>query len=258
MASAPCRSVAPFGGGSRLNRPARQSRRPAIGTRREILVPQRREGYRWQEAEPFDTLIVLDRSRPSVAWADGASKSGYRVLAKHMPARATLIGSRPRPAHVILPNPRSRVMGGFACSTFKVAAATALMSLVQEGAIDLDRPVLQYDSSLAFSDPVAGCEITLRQLLSHTSGLDDTHQIEPQPRRCLPFVARPARAFRYSYVGFDLGVLTAAQQCGVSYESLLRTRVLSPLAMKAMHWRPGFAFATPFTPARDLMLLAGE
>jgi Beta-lactamase len=130
--------------------------------------------------------------------------------------------------------------------------------LVQEGAIDLNRPVLQYDSSLAFSDPVAGCEITLRQLLSHTSGLDDTHQIEPQPRRCLPFVARPARAFRYSNVGFDVGVLTAAQQCGVSYENLLRTRVLSPLAMKAMHWRPGFAFATPFTPARDLMLLAEE
>jgi CubicO group peptidase (beta-lactamase class C family) len=148
-----------------------------------------------------------------------------------------------------------------ACSTFKVAAATAVMALVQEGTTALDRPVLQYDDSLAFSDPVAAPEITLRQLLSHTSGLGDTDDPEPQPRQCLqhlPFVARPARAFRYSNVGFDVGVLTAAQRSGVSYEELLRTRVLAPLAMKDTHWRPGFAFATPFTTARDLMLLAEE
>ncbi len=32
-----------------------------------------------------------------------------------------------------------------ACSTFKVAAATAVMTLFQEGTIDLDRPVIHYD-----------------------------------------------------------------------------------------------------------------
>jgi CubicO group peptidase (beta-lactamase class C family) len=148
-----------------------------------------------------------------------------------------------------------------ACSTFKVAAATAVMTLVQEGAIDLDRPILQYDSSLAFSDPIAAREITLRQLLSHTSGLDDTDEAEPLTRECLeylPFVARPTRAFRYSNVGFDLGVLIAAQRTGVSYEDFLRTRVLAPLGMKDTRWQPGFSFATPFTTARDLMGLAEE
>lgn len=40
-----------------------------------------------------------------------------------------------------------------ACSTFKVAAATAVMALVQDGMIDLDQPILQYDSGLTFSDP---------------------------------------------------------------------------------------------------------
>jgi beta-lactamase class A len=34
-----------------------------------------------------------------------------------------------------------------ACSTFKVEAATAVMSLVQEGVIELDRPILRYDDS---------------------------------------------------------------------------------------------------------------
>jgi CubicO group peptidase (beta-lactamase class C family) len=148
-----------------------------------------------------------------------------------------------------------------ACSTFKIAAATAVMTLVQEGAIDLDRPVPHYDSSLAFVDPVVAQEITLRQLLSHTSGLDDTDELEPQPWQCLrntAFVARPGRAFRYSNVAFDLGVLTAARQAGLSYEDLLRTHVLVPLAMQDTDWRPGFTFSAPFTTARDLMRLAEE
>ena len=64
-----------------------------------------------------------------------------------------------------------------ACSTFKVAAATAVMALVQEGLADLDRSVPEMDGGLRFSDPTAAKEITLRHLLSHTSGLDDTDQV---------------------------------------------------------------------------------
>src|SRR5262245_24046358 len=37
----------------------------------------------------------------------------------------------------------------------KVAAATAVMSLVQEGEINLNQPVLQYDSNLVFANPAA-------------------------------------------------------------------------------------------------------
>jgi CubicO group peptidase (beta-lactamase class C family) len=161
--------------------------------------------------------------------------------------------------HIVLEHNAARPL--CACSTFKVAAATAVMTLVQEGVIDLDRPVPYYDSSLAFIDTVAAEEITLRQLLCHTSGLDDTDEPEPQPWQCLrnvAFVARPGRAFRYSNVAFDLGVLTAARRAGQSYEDLLRTRVLAPLAMQDTHWRPGFTFSAPFTTARDLMRLAEE
>jgi CubicO group peptidase (beta-lactamase class C family) len=148
-----------------------------------------------------------------------------------------------------------------ACSTFKVAAATAMMALAQEGTISLDRPVLEYDPTLSFSDTAAAREITLRRLLSHTSGLDDTELVEPRPRQCLerlPFVARPGRAFRYSNVAFDIAVLTAAQRAGLSCEELLRSRVLRPLSMNDTHWRPGFSFSAPFTTGRDLMRLAEE
>lgn len=148
-----------------------------------------------------------------------------------------------------------------ACSTFKVAAATAVMSLVQEGVVALDRPVLDYDSRLAFSDMEWARGVTLRQLLSHTAGLDDTEEVALQPRqslRSLRFLAEPGRAFRYSNVAFDLGVLTAAAQVGLSYEGLLHERVLAPLGMRDTQWPAGSPLGAPFTTARDLLRLAEE
>ena len=65
-----------------------------------------------------------------------------------------------------------------ACSTFKVAAASAVMVLVQEGVVDLDQRVPEINEALIFRDPGAAQEITLRQLLSRTSGLDDTEEPE--------------------------------------------------------------------------------
>lgn len=161
--------------------------------------------------------------------------------------------------HVVLEHNAVRPL--CACSTFKVAAATAVMSLVQEGSIELDQPVLSYDADLAFSDVGLARAVTLRHLLSHTSGLDDTDDIEPQPRQCLPglrFLAEAGRAFRYSNVAFDVGVMTAAAQLGLNYESLLRERVLAPLRMRDTHWQPRFPLGAPFTTARDLMRLAEE
>lgn len=148
-----------------------------------------------------------------------------------------------------------------ACSTFKVAAATAVMSLVQEGSVELDRPALSCDRSLEFSDAELAQAVTLRHLLSHTSGLDDTEEAEPQPRqslRSLRFLAKAGRAFRYSNVAFDTGVMTAATHVGLSYKSLLRERVLAPLGMLDTDWGPGSPLGAPVTTARDLMRLAEE
>jgi CubicO group peptidase (beta-lactamase class C family) len=148
-----------------------------------------------------------------------------------------------------------------ACSTFKVAAASAVMDLVQEGIVTLDEPIGRNDPSLVFSDPVAAQNITLRHLLSHTSGLDDTDELESRPWEALPhlrFAAEPGRAFRYSNVGFDIAILTAARQTGLSGQDFLRTHVLDPLGMKDSRWVHGFASGTPVTTAHDLMQLASE
>ena len=55
-------------------------------------------------------------------------------------------------------------------SSTKPLTATAIMQLVEAGKVDLDAPVTRYLPWFQLDDPRAA-EITVRHLLSHTSGI---------------------------------------------------------------------------------------
>src|SRR3954452_23823168 len=55
-------------------------------------------------------------------------------------------------------------------STTKSVTALAILQLVEQGKVDLDAPVTRYLPWFSMDDPRAG-EITVRQLLTHTSGI---------------------------------------------------------------------------------------
>ena len=57
-------------------------------------------------------------------------------------------------------------------SNSKVFTATLVKRLVEAGLLDLDAPVGRYLPDLPLAEPSAAATITLRQLLSHTSGLE--------------------------------------------------------------------------------------
>ncbi len=57
-------------------------------------------------------------------------------------------------------------------SISKVYTATLVMRLVEAGKLDLDTPVVAYLPDLRLGDAQAQRTITLRHLLSHTSGLE--------------------------------------------------------------------------------------
>jgi CubicO group peptidase (beta-lactamase class C family) len=148
-----------------------------------------------------------------------------------------------------------------ACSTIKVAVAMAVMSLVQDGSLDLDARAIELDADVALADRRHALRITLRHLLSHTSGLDDTTEVEADPRSAvarLSVVAEPGRAFRYSNVAFDLAHEIAARVAGVDAQRLLRERVLRPLEMTATGPSAAFPRGVLQTTARDLSRLATE
>lgn len=60
-------------------------------------------------------------------------------------------------------------------SITKVYTATLVMQLVDEGAVELDAPVKTYLPELRLGDAAATESITVRQLLTHTSGLEGDH-----------------------------------------------------------------------------------
>jgi CubicO group peptidase (beta-lactamase class C family) len=60
-------------------------------------------------------------------------------------------------------------------SVTKVYTATVIMRLVEQGQLSLDEPVISYLPEFAVADSEATKQVTIRQLLSHTSGIDGDH-----------------------------------------------------------------------------------
>lgn len=63
-------------------------------------------------------------------------------------------------------------------SITKSYTATLVMQLVESGALALDEPVVSYVPEFAVADPDVTKAVTLRHLLSHTSGIDGDHFVD--------------------------------------------------------------------------------
>ncbi|HIF38952.1 MAG TPA: class A beta-lactamase-related serine hydrolase, partial [Gemmatimonadetes bacterium] len=135
-------------------------------------------------------------------------------------------------------------------SVSKLFTDLAIMKLVEDGAIDLDEPVSTYIPSF---EPMNGydAEITLRQLMSHRSGLvreppvghyfDDTEPSLSQTVESLnqtELVYVPEERIKYSnaaiaVVGYVLEVLQ-----GREFAKELKESVLAPLGMTSSSFAP--------------------
>jgi CubicO group peptidase (beta-lactamase class C family) len=63
-------------------------------------------------------------------------------------------------------------------SSSKSFAALAIMQLVEAGRVALDAPVQRYLPWFQVTDPAASAQITVRQLLNHTSGLPESADVD--------------------------------------------------------------------------------
>jgi len=126
-------------------------------------------------------------------------------------------------------------------SVTKSFTSSALATLVDEGKLDWDTPVSEYLPWFRLYDPHASQLITLRDMLTHRSGLpryDSLRFLVKFPREELVRRLRylpPSRSFREAYQYNNLMYVTAGfiggQAAGLSWEDLIRTRIFSPLGM---------------------------
>ena len=151
--------------------------------------------------------------------------------------RSILTCSMLNPERRVFPHSLFRV-----ASITKMATALAALSAVEEGYLNLNEPVNSAFSIYAGIHPVSELEnVTLFQLLSHTSGITDPENMEEALIAGIPFQkiikgCRPNGSktlFRYSNFGYGLigCLLEAVYQIPIS--DILKQKVFHPLGMQA-------------------------
>jgi CubicO group peptidase (beta-lactamase class C family) len=126
-------------------------------------------------------------------------------------------------------------------SISKSFTAACVLLLVEQGRLALD------DRLVAFVDtrPAAWKEITIRHLLTHTSGLVHWHEVpghdhfRPCARAELiakfaaaPLLFAPGESWSYSSPGYVLSAHIVETVAGVPYPAFLRENVLEPLGLR--------------------------
>lgn len=131
-------------------------------------------------------------------------------------------------------------------SVTKVWTTTLVMQLIDDGLVELDKPVRTYLPGFSVIDRDASEQVTIRNLLSHTGGFDgdlfeDTGRGDDAVDRLLAFmrtnatqIHAPGELYAYCNAGFCvLGALIAKLRGG-TWESVMRERLIEPLGITHM------------------------
>ena len=127
-------------------------------------------------------------------------------------------------------------------SITKVWTATLVLQLVDEGTVDLDAPVRGYLPEFGVADETAAAQITVRQLLTHTSGFegdfftdtgrgDDCIEKYVRTLATVPQLFAPGAMFSYNNAGYNvLGRLVEVLR-DKPYDECLREHLFGPLGL---------------------------
>jgi CubicO group peptidase (beta-lactamase class C family) len=180
-------------------------------------------------------------------------------------------------------------------SVSKQFTAAAVLLLARDGKLSIDDPVRKYIPELpvyaldptekdsgtaapkaigAAGAPGDGVPLTIRHMLTHTSGLRDWGEVAgiagwPRGRRAhthahvLDIVSRqkalnftPGTAWSYSNTGYNLAAVIVSRVSGQSFADFSRDRIFTPLGMTHTSWRDDYTRivkhrAIAYTPAAD-------
>jgi CubicO group peptidase (beta-lactamase class C family) len=149
-------------------------------------------------------------------------------------------------------------------SQSKPIAGVAVMMLVDEGKLNLDEPVSVYlpelSNLMVFRVKREGWQveerlskpITLRHLLSHTSGMQWVANIQQQTGKidvlpfslslyataATPLIFEPGERYSYSNQGVNIAATVVERVSGLPYADFLQKRIFDPLGMKSATFWP--------------------
>lgn len=121
-------------------------------------------------------------------------------------------------------------------SISKSFASVVALQLVEEGLLDVHRPVDEYLPWLEAN--WRGERFSMHHLMSHTAGLPIGAEATPEPisevwaLRQLELGCRPGEFFNYSNIGYKIVGLVIEKITGQSCAKAIEQRILEPLGMK--------------------------
>jgi CubicO group peptidase (beta-lactamase class C family) len=133
-------------------------------------------------------------------------------------------------------------------STSKPIAATAILTLADQGKLSLDDPVAKYFPAFREAS-------TVRQLLSHTSGIFGNNDVERlklirDPQQLLadavekvllePLSYKPGEAYRYGGASFCVAGRIAEKITGEGFDAFAKRVVFTPAGMKTAAYKGRF------------------
>jgi CubicO group peptidase (beta-lactamase class C family) len=127
-------------------------------------------------------------------------------------------------------------------SISKVYTATLVMQLVDEALVALDAPVTEYLPELTLADPEAARQVTVRQLLCHTAGIDgdvfddfgrgdDCIESYVAAMSALGLTQPPGAFFSYCNAGFVLLGRLVERVRRMPWDQALSTHLVAPLGL---------------------------
>jgi len=144
----------------------------------------------------------------------------------------------------------------FRCASLtKMLVAGAMMLQVEDGAIDLDRPLTDYVPYFKREPTFDPKTVLVKHLLMHTSGVPDEYVfkcgIDSRKWTTMhandPLWAPPGRLFNYSNAGYLLAGLVLDEVTGTPFTDLVRDRILVPAGMTTATFDINEAFAGDHT-----------
>lgn len=133
-------------------------------------------------------------------------------------------------------------------SVTKMVTALLLVEALSERGLDLEAPVVSVAPDLEASNDLAFHDVTIRQLLTHTSGLDsqwwaDMGEGEGARRAAAraivaqPLIARPGELFSYSNSGYVLAGYLTEVLTGKTWEDFADARITRYLGAHSLSAR---------------------
>ena len=201
-----------------------------------------------QDFTAFDSLVESELKASGTPGAAVAIVQGNRIV--HLKGYGT---ANIETGEKITPDTLFRIG-----STTKIFTAAAVLTLVDEGKLDLSKPISAYVNGL---DPSIG-SITTHQLLSHTAGLGDrgsghgSHDDSAlgSTMRALKgdiIELTPGEIFSYSSLGYWLAGFVLEQISGKAFSDAVDERVFQRTGMTGSTFRPLIAMTYPIAQQHE-------